>query len=668
MRRLARYLLLPDEITRFERDYLAKMNHVALIFFALHVPVFTAIAFFNGTGALKALAFTALGCAGPLLARKTLTNPRHVSVIFGLTAMFMGAVLVHFGRGLWTIEMHFYFFVALALLAVFANPLVVIVAAVTVALHHAVLWALAPQSVFNYDAPLSSVVVHALFVVIESVAAIFVARSFFDNVVGLERIVADRTRALDQKNAQMKLVFDHVQQGFLTASKEGALSSQASLAVTTWLEAPTAGEPVWAFFSKSDPAFGQWLELGWQTLTEEVFPREVALSQLPTRFSRGGRAFEVSYQPVEHDGALDQVLVLVSDITERLAREEADQVQRETVQVFDKVMRDRGGFLEFFAEAKATVASLANPASSEAEQLRAVHTLKGNCALFGLTSVATRCHQLETRLADRGTGLDDHDRADLDSWWSQASRRVMHFLGDGNGAGIQLDESDYLAVLHAIDAGAPALEVRRLIASWRNEPVQARLERLAEQAQALAERTGKAPLTVRIDANGLRLPRERYGALWASFVHLVRNAIDHGLESSVDRSVLAKGPASLELTCTRTREGLVLSVRDDGRGIDWERVRAKAAARQWPHAERSALVDAIFADGFTTRDVATELSGRGGGLPAVRAAARALGGDVRVTSEVGFGTTFQCVLPWPDEVIGPPRAARAPQEQEPAHA
>jgi two-component system, chemotaxis family, sensor kinase CheA len=664
MRRLARYLLLPDEITRFEREYLSKMNHVAMIFFALHIPVFTTIAFFNGTGPLEACILTALGWAGPLLARRTLTNPRQVSVIFGLTAMFMGAVLVHFGRGLWTIEMHFYFFVALALLAVFANPMVVVAAAVTVALHHAVLWALAPQSLFNYDAPLSSVALHALFVVLESAAAIFVARSFFDNVIGLERIVADRTRALDQKNAQMKLVFDHVQQGFLTASKTGALSGQTSLAVTTWLEAPTTGEPVWSFFSKSDAAFGKWLELGWQTLTEEVFPREVALSQLPTRFSRGGRAFEVSYQPVEHDGALEQVLVLVSDITERLAREESDQVQRETVQVFDRVARDRAGFLEFFAEAKATVASLSNPTLSEPEQLRALHTLKGNCAVFGVSSVATRCHELETRIADRGTGLSDDDRAELQSWWTQASRRLMRFLGDGSGSGIQLDEIDYLAVLHAIDAGAPALEVRRLIASWKNEPVQARLERLAEQAQDLAERSGKAPLSVRVDAHGLRLPRERYSALWASFVHLVRNAIAHGLENSVNRSVLAKGPANLELTAARTREGLVLSVRDDGRGIDWEVVRAKAAAMQLPHAERSALVT----DGFSTTDVATELSGRGVGLPAVRAAARALGGDLRVTSEVGFGTTFQCVLPWPEEVSAPPRAQATDGAQQLANA
>jgi hypothetical protein len=129
---------------------------------------------------------------------------------------------------------------------------------------------LLPRSVFNYDAPLSSVLVHAAFVVVESVAAIFVARSFFDNVIGLERIVAARTGQLDAKNREMTLVFDHVQQGFLTARPDGALSAQHSRVVEQWLAMPVADEPVWAFFARVDPTFAQWLELGWSALVDGV--------------------------------------------------------------------------------------------------------------------------------------------------------------------------------------------------------------------------------------------------------------------------------------------------------------------------------------------------------------------------------------------------------------
>ena len=194
--KLKDYLFLPAEITPFERAHLARTHSVAWWFFVAHVPVLTLIAAFNGTQPLLIAALSGLTLLGPVLAKRAITNPRHMSAVYGITAMAMGAILVTAGRGPMTIEMHFYFFVLLALLSVFGDPMAVITAAVTVALHHLALWALYPQAIFNYDAPVWAVLVHALFVVLESVGAVYVARSFFDNVIGLDRIVQARTAAL----------------------------------------------------------------------------------------------------------------------------------------------------------------------------------------------------------------------------------------------------------------------------------------------------------------------------------------------------------------------------------------------------------------------------------------------------------------------------------------
>ena len=81
--------------------------------------------------------------------------------------------------------------------------MVIIVAAVTVAAHHLVMWYVLPSSVFNYDAPLWVVGVHAMFVVLEAVAACFIARGFFDNVVELEQHVQERTHLLSEANAEL---------------------------------------------------------------------------------------------------------------------------------------------------------------------------------------------------------------------------------------------------------------------------------------------------------------------------------------------------------------------------------------------------------------------------------------------------------------------------------
>ncbi len=120
------------------------------------------IATFDDTGPLLALSLTLATLAGPVLASKMLENPRHLSAVFGFTAMLMGALLVHFGQEPVQIAMHFYFFALIAMLALFGNPLAIVVAAVTVAAHHLAFWIYLPQSVFNYDAPIWVVAVQGL--------------------------------------------------------------------------------------------------------------------------------------------------------------------------------------------------------------------------------------------------------------------------------------------------------------------------------------------------------------------------------------------------------------------------------------------------------------------------------------------------------------------------
>jgi len=263
MKRLGSYLVLPKEISAFERTYLARMNRIALIFFYLHVPVFMAVAAACNTGVVVAAGLTVLVLVGPTLAYRYFENPRSVSVTFGFTAMCMGGLLVHFGQGPMQIEMHFYFFVLLALLSVFANPVVIMLAAVTVALHHGLLFFILPRSVFNYEASLWAVVVHAGFVVLESVAACFVARSFFDNVIGLERIVAERTSDLASVNEDLQRVLDNVGQGFLTIDRDAMMRPERSAVVSAWLGPSEPKQSFADYVAKADEPFAAWFRVSW---------------------------------------------------------------------------------------------------------------------------------------------------------------------------------------------------------------------------------------------------------------------------------------------------------------------------------------------------------------------------------------------------------------------
>ncbi len=104
----------------------------------------------------------------------------------------------------------------------------------------------------------------------------------------------------------------------------------------------------------------------------------------------------------------------------------------------------------------------------------------------------------------------------------------------------------------------------------------------------------------------------------------------------------------------------MLEIEDRGRGIDWDRIAASARARGLPTATQADLQDAMFADGLSTRSEITELSGRGVGLAAFRAACAELGGAITVTSARDVGTKLSITWPaaiarrrsigWPDEV------------------
>ncbi|OON70254.1 chemotaxis protein CheA [Hymenobacter sp. CRA2] len=164
----------------------------------------------------------------------------------------------------------------------------------------------------------------------------------------------------------------------------------------------------------------------------------------------------------------------------------------------------------------------------------------------------------------------------------------------------------------------------------------------AEQKQVELTISGQ---DIQIDRNILQIITD-------SLLHLVRNAIGHGLETSEERTKAGK-PAigQLTLSAQTDRDNVLIRITDDGRGIDVERVRRKAvergvlsrdAASRLSEAEVYTL---LFEAGFSTAEQVTEISGRGVGLDVVKLAIDSLGGQLGVESKLGAGTTFTLVLP-----------------------
>jgi len=493
-----------------------------------------------------------------------------------------------------------------------------------------------------------------------AVAATEVLRKQGESLGAANTALEVQTRELDERNRGMRLVLDHVGQGFLTVDLDGTLASERSAIVDRWFGVPAPGAKFVDYIARHAPEFADWFALGLDSVRDGMLPPELCLPQMPRRLAVGATMFDVEYQAIMTGELPERLLLIISDVTERVIRERAEAEQRELVVLFQRITSDRAGFDAFLDDTSALVAALAAPGDAAAER-RVLHTLKGNCGVYGLDSYAALCHAIESDLVERGGPATAEQRAQLSCAWKAAVARIARLIGTTRRNVVEIECSELARVVDHIRQGLAGRELATILTAWTHEPVARRFERLGNHAVNLARRLGKAELAIAIRDDGLRLDAARWAAFWGAMVHAVRNAVDHGIETVDERARAGKpARATLTLTATRARGQLVISVTDDGAGIDWDDVRASARAHGLAHGTQADLEQALFADGLTTAEVVTDTSGRGVGMAALRQAVIAQGGTIEIESTRRAGTTIRCRFPDGDTQFLPLRTEARP--------
>lgn len=187
--------------------------------------------------------------------------------------------------------------------------------------------------------------------------------------------------------------------------------------------------------------------------------------------------------------------------------------------------------------------------------------------------------------------------------------------------------------------------------SFRMVPISNLLDRFPPQLRDLARPLGKK-IHVSIVGGETELDKVLINRMADPLMHMLRNAIDHGIESPEERRAAGK-PETGQITLRTYYHGshAVIEVADDGRGVNLARVEAKGRERGLVPAERSGdlteaeVLNLLFLPGFSTNDQVTELSGRGVGMDVVKNAIQALQGTIEIHSEPGQGTRFRLQLP-----------------------
>lgn len=409
----------------------------------------------------------------------------------------------------------------------------------------------------------------------------------------------------------------------------------------------------------------RFVEVLWSERTRENLVKSInPLQEVEVSFDTGGaqetRWLEFDFHRVKSDSKLVNLLVSVSDVTQRvrLARELAESREKAQSQVDTllgvlhvNAQQLRSFLSDSDAAMKMVNAMLREPAREESafrrkldSIFRQIHSIKGEAAALGLGTVESRAHEFEDALKDL------RERPALSG-------------GDFLPLVVKLDDlfthlasiSDLVSRLAQLNFVATAPEAAAVggaeVAPPAPRPSDPISETLDQRVERIAKDKGKS---ARLAADGLHMvPADYRRAVKDIAVQTVRNALVHGIEDPDFRKRSGKqavGTIKVEFR-SEGANGFRLIIEDDGAGLNSRRIREAAIARgivtseEAAHLEPKQLLSLLFRPGFSTQDVVDEDAGRGVGMNLVAELVKELRGRIGISSGEGRYTRFTIVLP-----------------------
>ncbi len=484
-----------------------------------------------------------------------------------------------------------------------------------------------------------------------------------------------KNAALKERGDAVKNLLDNAGQGFLSFGADLIVSDEYSLECVQLFRGPVGGKD---FLTLMERHVGPEVRETMATVFGSVLAgarglkQKVYLSLLPEELVVYDRNVHVEYKVISPQGESRFMLVL-TDITAQKRLEKRMAEERSNLVMVVKALNNRSELVSavrslktFFSEDAPSMVRDA-PALREgaAELFRMVHTFKGDFGQLGLHRAASHLHAMEDSLARR-LEQEETDReellAEVEAWSPHTvlGKDLEILTANLGKTFLSIEERVSVSreVLKGVEervAGLPQSadrdDILRSLRELRLEDVRTILRGFGETVSELAERLEKGVEPMSVTGDKVLLERNEYDRFFKSLVHVFRNMVDHGIEPMDER--MEQGKTELgRVSCTVSRSGqglFTISIADDGRGIDTDRVLARAVDKGIvpPGTElpREEIFDLLFADDLSTRETVTMLSGRGVGLSAVRMETERLGGKVEVDSSEGRGTTFRFVLP-----------------------
>ncbi len=475
----------------------------------------------------------------------------------------------------------------------------------------------------------------------------------------LEQKVQDRTAQLEQKTKELTAVFSSLQEGIVTFSRTQKLDPQPSpylleIFGISSVEGRSLGELL--FGEQKSDAAAQCLSaldaiLGSSDLNYDfnrfLLPRDHMIT-----VNGRMRMLDLSWSPVISDaGTVEKMVLCVRDITEIQAVRALARSNQETVRCLQELMSCEANTYNLFFDALPGRISnireliLLNSQESVRDAMRSLHTIKGNSRTFGFSALSDKTHEIEGLLKEdlQGTPiLRDNQKImkqlirlqEIYQQYQDVRYKVLKIAQSEIKItfGDLIDE--FLKELQGQESPAAHELSRRLKGVFGQQDLRMALESMGQSALPSIARDCLKPIpTLRVQGDNIYLLADRLTLLSDVFMHLFRNSMDHGIEAPMERDRMHKNPqGQIDITVQQLNNQLEIIYQDDGHGLDLARTRDVMIKHGMLPAgtepSRQQLQDAIFADGFSTAEKVTAVSGRGVGMSAVRSMIQHDGGSI----------------------------------------
>ncbi len=494
-------------------------------------------------------------------------------------------------------------------------------------------------------------------------------------------VIAEHNHTLEQKvlnrTAAIRDLMDNTGQGFLSFGTDYKINKEYSKACESFFQRPIFDldvlEVLFGGTETNIESIKELFVMVFSDITDlemlkEMIPREIQINDLNLSLDYK------HIKPVDQTSEA-KIMVILTDVTREKNLAQQIQVDEERKTIIVKIALDKDGFVQFLRELETLYKSIYDLLVIEDLDkidvdalFRYFHTIKGGCASYGFKKLAHSAHEIESGLEPLRKGKSQITKEQVDEVKEQTQKleEMLHshleelneiLPPEERNTDVRYYRVAEEKILHLESFLTKAIgqdhisQIKYEIEALCRQPVASVFRKYASSAEELSLRMNKE-VDVKLLGTQLEVSYNRFEMVFSTLIHLVRNSVDHGLETPAVRTMLGKTETgSLTIEAQRINGSVVIRISDDGAGIDPVVIK-DVAIKKGLVDEKTAneygeneAIDLIFAPGFSTNEEVTDISGRGVGMDALKSAVEDLNGNINVITQINKGTTFEVSIP-----------------------